>query len=281
MDYVMHTRLDAPSAAAESLEKVAEKYGFVPNLAATMAQEPGLLSAYLVTEEAFRSSALSRVEQEVVALTVSFRNGCEYCMGGHSMLASMSGMTDEDLAALRNGAPMPTPRLEALRLFTIAALEARGSIPEDALRAFLDTGFAREHVLAIPTGIAFKMLSNLTHHLQRVPLDEPMAPFAWTPPENGGRRAQVLVSGWLRPDSGDALAEYQSAAGPIMGRHGGRPLLKSDPETSYVGSKPDLVVLMEFPSSEDARSAFADPEYTQLVDVREAAFSRLDVSKLG
>ena len=181
MQYVLHTKEDAPEAARASLERVERKYGFVPNLAATMAQAPGLLHAYLEAEEAFRASALSAAEQEVVALTVSFRNACLYCMSAHSMLASMAGLPEEEVGALREGRSLASPRLEALRRFTLALLDAGGPVDPDAAEAFLRAGFTRSHALAVPLGVAFKSLSNLTHHLQPVPVDEPMLPFLWSP----------------------------------------------------------------------------------------------------
>lgn len=300
MEYVIHGRDDAPEGARASLESIERKYGFIPNLAGTMAQVPELLDAYVAAEAAFRRSALSPVEQEVVALTVSHRNGCRYCMSAHSMLATMSGLGAEDLEALRHGAPLPTARLEALRSFTRTLLEGHGEIADDKVEALLAAGYTREQLLAVPVGVAFKMLSNLTHHLQAVPLDEPMVAFAWEPAssanggaeavaaggpnnsaaESAGDSARVLVSGWLREDGAGTLAAYQAAAGPIMGRHGGKPVFKSKPEVALAGSAADLVVLMEFPSPEAARAAFEDPDYAELIPTREQAFARLDVVTL-
>jgi len=281
MEYTIHTMDDAPDAARSSLDRVSRKYGFVPNLAATMAQVPELLHAYLEVEEAFRQSALSPTEQEVVALTVSFRNGCRYCMSGHSMLGAMSGLGDADLEALRAGSPLPTRHLEAVRRFTGALLDVRGEVPEETVEAFMEAGFTREQVLAVPLGIAFKTLSNLTHHLQPVPVDEPMAPFAWAPTTHGEGVTRVLVSGWLREGGAEAMGAYQAGAGPIMENHGGRPVLKAKPDTAYAGSRPDVVVLMEFQSPRAAAAAFDDPDYARLIPLRDEAFARLDVTDLG
>lgn len=266
---------DAPS----SLARVESKYGFVPNLAAAMAGSPELLHAYLEVEEAFRNSSLSAVEQEVVALTVSLRNACAYCMAGHSMLASMSGLGDASLAALRDGAQLPDERLEALRVFTTTVLDARGSVDEADIEKFLAAGFDEGDVLAVPLGIGFKMLSNLTHHLRSVPVDEPMAPFAWRAPTAPGA-TRVLVTGRLSADGGEALAQYQAVAGPILKRYGGKPILKVRPESSFLGDRPDLVVLIEFPSREDARAAFEDPDYLEVVPLRARAFETLDIVNL-
>lgn len=278
MNVVMHTLESAPPEARASLELVKSRFGFIPNLTATMAQAPGLLHAYIEIWDAFSASALSPVEQQVVALTVSFRNGCRYCMSGHSMLASLAGIDGAALDALRRGGPLADRRLEALRAFTLAVIEAGGPVPESTVDAFLAAGFTREHVLAIPLGIAFKTLSNMTNRIQFVPVDEPLAGSRWEPGEPG---MEVLVTGWVKESGRDALARYQAAAGPIMARHGGRPRLKSRPATAFVGSNPDVVVLMEFPSAGAARAAFEDADYVPLIPLRDEAFARLDVVTLN
>ena len=92
---------------------------------------------------------------------------------------------------------------------------------------------------------------------------------------------RVLVSGWLRPDGADALASYQAAAGPVMKRHGGTVRLKAVPTEAVVGESADLVVLLDFPSSDAVRAAFSDPDYEEAIPLRDAAFSRIDVVDLG
>ena len=68
--------------------------GFIPNMYADMANSPSALETYGVGYNFFRSdSGFTPVEQEVVFLTISHENGCEYCMAAHSMVGEkMSGV---------------------------------------------------------------------------------------------------------------------------------------------------------------------------------------------
>lgn len=175
---------------------------------------------------------------------------------------------------------MPTPRLEALRVYTRKLLETRGKVGDSDLKAFFAAGFTRRQAMEVPLGIAFKTLSNFSHHLQPVPLDDAVEPFRWTP-VSGTAGRKILVTGWLRSDGREALEQYQAGAGPIMGKHGGRPLLKSRPEEYPVGQGPNMVVLMDFPSAEAVKAAFDDQAYRKLIPLRERAFSRLEVTDLG
>lgn len=280
LDLIIHDETTAPEAARPALAATKKLFGFIPNLTGAMADAPSVLEGYAALGKAFGETSLSPVEREVVTLTVSFHNGCVYCMSGHSMLASMARMEAGDLEALRTGGSMPTSRLEALRVFTKKLLENRGRITDADLDAFLGAGYTRRQAMEVPLGIAFKTLSNFSHRLQPVPVDKAVEPHLWSPStESNGRK--LLISGWVRPEGKAVLPEYQAGAGPIMGKHGGRPLLKSQPRTFHVGQGPDLVVLMEFPSADAAAAAFADPDYQKLLDLRDQAFSRLEVTDLG
>lgn len=280
LERTVHTTETAPPEARPLLEGVMTRYGFLPNLAAVMADSPQLLGGYLAVGQAFEESSLSPIEQQVVALTVSAFHRCEYCMAAHSMLAAHLGLSSDDLEALRGGTPMKTPRFESLRQFTNALLDTRGRVTAADVDRMCGTGYSQTQIGDVVLGVAFKTLSNYTHALRPVEVDPQFAAYAWTPPSLP-RRATLLIAGWLDGVGKDQLATYQSAAGPIMKKHGGRPLLRSNPVTSLTGDKPDLVVLVEFPSSAAATAAFADPAYRELLPLRDRVFSRIEISDLG
>lgn len=79
---------EAQPAAKEILDQVRRQIGLIPNLYAFMANAPGLLQTYIRGQETFRrDSGFTPAEQEVVLLSISFENGCEYCMAAHSVIA--------------------------------------------------------------------------------------------------------------------------------------------------------------------------------------------------
>ncbi|MFQ5467989.1 MAG: carboxymuconolactone decarboxylase family protein, partial [Kiloniellaceae bacterium] len=72
---------DADPEARGVLEKAKAQVGFIPNMYAGMANSPGLLETYLDGYGRFRNnSGFTPVEQEVVFLTISRANGCDYCV---------------------------------------------------------------------------------------------------------------------------------------------------------------------------------------------------------
>ena len=90
---------------------------------------------------AFDQTGLTPVEREVVAMTVAFEQGCEYCMALHSAQLTSEAELAPLLAALRAGSPLPNARLEAVRSFVKAIWSKRGQLSPETQRRFLTAGF--------------------------------------------------------------------------------------------------------------------------------------------
>lgn len=180
MDLPLQTVETASGSAKPALEKARQQLGFVPNMYAAMANSPGVLQTYLDGYARFRADGgFSPAEQEVVFLTISRRNGCNYCMAAHSMLAEkQSQVPPPVLAALREARPLPDARLDALATFTDRMVETRGLPSRGDVRALLEAGFEERHVLEIILAIAVKTLSNYSNHLFHTPVDAVFAGHA-------------------------------------------------------------------------------------------------------
>lgn len=163
--FTQHTALTAPKGAAEVLSRVKERYGFVPNLAAHVAESPLVLDAVLHLAGAFDKSSLTAQEQQIVLLTVSTLNGCGYCRTVHTALARKANVDDPNLQATIGLAPLPDRKLGALRDFTRQVVENRGRVREADQRAFLAAGFTRAQVFEVVLGVALKTLTNYSNHL--------------------------------------------------------------------------------------------------------------------
>lgn len=184
-DFQMHDKETAPEGGAEALDRAEQSFGFAPNLVRVLAEAPQAAHAYLDLGGRVGDSSLAPAEEQVVLLTTSFENGCDYCMAAHSTVANMVGMDGDTLEALRSGQALPDPRLEALRAFTAAVVRSRARLSADHLRNFLEAGFTRAHVLEVLTGVAMKTLSNYTNHLANTPLDEAFEAQRWEPTAAG------------------------------------------------------------------------------------------------
>lgn len=182
-DFTLHTAESAPGDAGEHLRMAQAGFGFAPNLLRIMADAPAVSGAYLMLHEKFSSTSLTPMEQQVVLLSVSYENTCEYCMAAHTGGAMKAGMDETTLGALRSGAPLADPKLEALRTFTRHIVQERGFASESAIAAFLSFGYSRSSILEVVLGVTMKTLSNYTNHVAKTPLDDELSPLAWTKSE--------------------------------------------------------------------------------------------------
>lgn len=180
MNFPIHDVDSAPAGAKEILAGAKNAYGFVPNLLATMAEAPALVKAYTTLSRIFDESSLNAAERQVVLLATSYENDCRYCIAAHSVIAGMQKVPEAVIGAIRDGRPIPDPRLEALRRFTVSVVAARGWPSQADTDTFIAAGYGRQQVLEVVLGIGLKTLSNYTNHIAETPLDPAFAPAAWS-----------------------------------------------------------------------------------------------------
>ncbi len=163
--FTQHTVETAPKGASEVLSRVVERYGFIPNLAAFVAESPVTLDAIMNLSEFFDKTSLGKQEQQIVLITVSAMNGCDYCKTVHTALGRMAEVDAEIIRNTLALQPLADAKLEALRHFTQQLLEKQGYANDDEIKAFLDAGYSRSQVFEVVMGIALKTLTNFSNHL--------------------------------------------------------------------------------------------------------------------
>ncbi len=183
--------------AKELLEGAKKQSGMISNMYAVMANAPEALETYLYGVDRFRKEAgFSPAEQEVVLLTVSYENGCDYCMAAHSFIADKRSQVPPSVTdAIRAGGKIPDARLRALSEFTRAMVQKRGRPDQQDVEPFLAAGYSEKQILDVVLAIAVKTISNYTNHLFGTPVDAPFKAREWKPPASG---AQVGNAGGRR-----------------------------------------------------------------------------------
>jgi uncharacterized peroxidase-related enzyme len=160
-----HDEATAPDESAAVLASAKDRYGFIPNLAAYLAESPLVLGAVLKLSEQFDQSSLSPQEQQLVLLVVSAMNGCGYCKTAHTALGKQLDMSTDTLKNIMSFEPLNDSRMEALRTFTSSVVEEKGWVDETTVQNFLDAGFTKAQVFEVVLGIALKTITNYSNHL--------------------------------------------------------------------------------------------------------------------
>lgn len=179
MSYQIHTIETAPEKSKAILEGEKSKLGFIPNLYAVMSESPELLNTYLSISDALGQTTLSATELQIVLITASYVNNCDYCVAAHSVISSMQNVPKEIVESVRQNKPIADEKLEALRKFAYAVVEKRGFVPEEETQNFLSAGYTKQNILEVILGVSLKTISNYTNHIAETPLDEAFTPAKW------------------------------------------------------------------------------------------------------
>lgn len=171
---------NAPEASGKILSAVHSKMGFVPNLFAYIAESPNATAAYAQLDQLLNQTSLEPIERQLILLTTSVTNGCEFCVAAHSAGATKARADKETLAAVRRGDNPADAKLAALVTFVRTLVQERGWASEDDVKAFLAAGFSKENIFDVIMAVSLKTLSNYSNHLTQPPLNPELEPFAWS-----------------------------------------------------------------------------------------------------
>lgn len=189
--FPLHDEGTAPEAARDALAATRRSFGMIPNLERVMASAPPLLAAYSAAWDLFDTTSLTPVERQVVYQTANFENECTYCVPWHTQLAKRARMAPADVAALRSGAALSDPKLEALRVFARQLIHSRGKVAAAQLAAFFAAGYDAQQALEVVLGLAVKTMSNFANSIAGTPLDQAVAHLAWHKPVVSMRGPEV------------------------------------------------------------------------------------------
>lgn len=179
-DFPSHDLETAPEASKPLLEKSQKAFGRLPGLHKVLAESPQAFEGYQILHKLFQETAFDADELTVVWQTINVEHECHYCVPAHTGIAKMMKVSDEISEALRNETPLPTPKLEALRKFTLQVVRNRGNVTEEQLEAFFAAGYGHRAVLDVILGLSQKTISNYVNHMAQTPIDDVFKPLAWT-----------------------------------------------------------------------------------------------------
>ncbi len=158
-DFPIHTIVSAPQHSQRLLGGLKEQVGFIPKLAATVAESPTLLEAFHSLRAAVAGGTLDAVAREIVAIAVASETPCSYCVAAHSSFALKSGASPSSVSAVRSGAALSDAHLDALARFARAVVH-RGDDVTRRAQELLNAGVTPAQVLEAVAEIAIPLLAS-------------------------------------------------------------------------------------------------------------------------
>lgn len=141
-----------------------EKLGLVPNVLQAYAFDIDKLNSFtaLYNDLMFADSGLSKLEREMIAVTVSAENRCFYCQVAHgAAVRALSGdpALGEQLVMNYRTANL-TPKQRAMLDFAVVVTKASATIEEPHRQALRDVGFSDRDIWDIINVAAFYNMTN-------------------------------------------------------------------------------------------------------------------------
>lgn len=145
-------------------DKCRDKIGFVPNVLLAYAHDGAKLEAFaaLYNDLMLAPSGLSKLEREMIAVSVSSVNRCYYCLTAHgAAVRSLSGdPVLAEMLVMNYRAADLSPRHRAMLDFAVALTEAPWTIEEEDRDALRDAGFSERDLWDISAVASFFNMSN-------------------------------------------------------------------------------------------------------------------------
>lgn len=177
--YQIHTIASAPENSKPALEQLQQAFGFLPNLAASIANSPKLVTALVGVFQQVHSSSLTEQEIQVVLLADAVANSSVYAVAFHTALALQQGVSAEETSAIRERRTPADRRFAALSTLAKTLIEKRGHLSEQDLDTFLGSGFTKEQILEVISIVAASTITNYAGTIANPPLEDRFRQFAW------------------------------------------------------------------------------------------------------
>ena len=177
--FPVHTTVTVPDMSRPSLQVLQSAFGFVPNIAGTMAASPVLIGSLVGLFGKVHGGSFTERQLQVLLLTNAVTNAAEWAVAFHSALALAEGLPPDDVSAIRSGLLPRDPEFAALSRLARALIETRGRIASSDRDTFLGAGFTPEHLLEVIAVSAASTITNYNANVTEPPLEPRFADHSW------------------------------------------------------------------------------------------------------
>jgi alkylhydroperoxidase family enzyme len=179
--FMVHTIESAPEKSRPTLQGMKQKFGFLPNIMGTMAENPILLNGFAAAFGSFHSGSLNEAEKQVLLLTNAVFLKCPWTIAAHSTFALEDGLSESEVMALRHGALPDDLKYAALSRLTKSLMETRGNVTEADIEKFTSAGYSRAQMFEVVLCVGISTITATTTNLAGTPIDDRFKAQTWSP----------------------------------------------------------------------------------------------------
>jgi alkylhydroperoxidase family enzyme len=179
--FELRTIESAPEKSKPTLKALEEKFGFLPNVMATMANNPVLLNGFVGSFGSFHGGSFNEIEKQVLLLTNAVTIKCPWTVAAHSTFAIEDGIAESEVKAIREGKLPKDRKYAALAALTKALIEKKGDVTDADIERFTSAGYSKAQILEVVTGVGVSTMAATTTNMARTPIEARFRPQAWSP----------------------------------------------------------------------------------------------------
>lgn len=155
---------ELPQDIRERIIDVQERAGFIPNVFIVLAHRPEEFRAFFAYHDALmeKEGGLSKAEREMIVVTTSSANDCQYCVIAHGALVRIYSKNPRlaDQLAINFPSAEITTRQRVMLEFALRVAAQPGTIEERHFAPLHAAGFSQEDIWDIGAIAAFFSMSN-------------------------------------------------------------------------------------------------------------------------
>ncbi len=161
---------EAKGELKEIYNEIEKDVGRVPNIFQYLGNFPGSISAYFAIGKELEKGKLTAKQREMIALAVSQKNNCNYCLAAHTAIGKSVGLSPEVIKEAKSG-NAEDGKNRAILSFVQAIVEKRGLVTAEEVQSLQAAGVDDQEIVEIHLTIVHTFFTNYFNHLNDTPVD--------------------------------------------------------------------------------------------------------------
>jgi uncharacterized peroxidase-related enzyme len=149
------------------------KLGVVPNMMRTMGNSPAVLEGYLNLSGALGHGKLSAKTGELLALTISEKNSCDYCVAAHTFIGGKLLKTDPQVLHDARTGNSTDAKTDAILKFAKALVSKNGLVNDEDVNTVKNAGVSDAEIAETVAHVALNVLTNYFNNTANTEIDFP------------------------------------------------------------------------------------------------------------
>ena len=165
---------EATGKTQELFNAVKSKLGVIPNMMRTMGNSPVVLESYLTLSGLLAHGKLGAKTGELLALAISEKNNCDYCLSAHTYIGEKLVHIDADAINNARNINSVDAKTDAALKFAATLVAKNGLVNDTDVAAVKAAGYTDGEIGEIVAHVALNVFTNYFNNTAQTEIDFPV-----------------------------------------------------------------------------------------------------------